>query len=68
MTPAQTLLALAGRCDVRDRKLQSIIEATNMSVDSQATAIAMLVTLDLDIFRDCAAALRSCAQHDGAPS
>ncbi len=68
MTPAQTSLALADRCDVRDRKLRSIIEATNMSADSQAIAIAMVVTLDLNIFRDCAAALRARAQHDGAPS
>lgn len=58
---------LARRCDLRDAKVRSIMANDNMSVQSQAIAISMVVGLDLDIFRDCAAALRARAESQSRP-
>lgn len=51
-------LALAGRCEALDEKLRRIVGHRQLSPSGQATAIALIVTLDLNLFAECAAALR----------
>jgi len=55
------MLALAERLEIRDRRLRTIMANRSLSSDAQAVALSLLVTLDLDIFRDAADALRAAA-------
>lgn len=53
--------ALAQRCDALDQKLRRIIEG-DLSASGKATAVALLVTLEANIFAECATALRARGQ------
>ena len=54
-----TLLALASRLDAFCRRSRSTIEAANMSVESQAIALGMLVTTFLPAIEDATDVLRA---------
>lgn len=61
------LTDLAVRCERLDAKLGKMLENRNrVSVDAQAIAIAMLVTLEMNLFGECAQALRNLARTQSA--
>lgn len=61
MTNREALLSLAERASKMGAKIERVIENRGMplSAGGQATAIAMIVTLDLGLFDEVAASLRA---------
>jgi hypothetical protein len=54
------MIELADKCDGVQAKLDSLIDNKGrMSVEGQALGIAMLMTINATLLKDCAAALRA---------
>lgn len=53
------LSQLAARCDDIYRRIESIAESSSLSNGSKSSAMALLLSVNADLFPKCAAALRA---------